>query len=77
MKVKQKRTFDVDALLRSVGSGETTAAYQPTHVIFSQGDAADSVMHIQKGAVKLSVLSLLLARYSSHTMEASRSIITS
>jgi CRP/FNR family cyclic AMP-dependent transcriptional regulator len=57
MKVKQKRTFDVDALLRSLGSGETTVAYQPTDVIFSQGDAADSVMYIQKGAVKLSVLS--------------------
>jgi CRP-like cAMP-binding protein len=31
--------------------------YQPADVIFSQGDAADSVMYIQEGTVKLSVLS--------------------
>ena len=31
--------------------------YERTDVIFSQGDAADAVLYIQKGAVKLSVLS--------------------
>ena len=31
--------------------------YQPTDVIFSQGDPADSIAYIQEGTVKLSVLS--------------------
>ena len=57
MKVKQKAAFDVEAFLRSASAGKTIAIYQPTDVIFSQGDASDSVMYIQEGAVKLSVLS--------------------
>jgi CRP-like cAMP-binding protein len=54
---KPKATFNTDAFLRSAGVGTTIATFQGTDVIFSQGDASDSVMYIQKGAVKLSVLS--------------------
>jgi CRP/FNR family cyclic AMP-dependent transcriptional regulator len=57
MKVKQKPPFDADAFLRSAGAGKTVVTYQPDDVIFSQGDASDSVLYIQKGAVKLSILS--------------------
>src|ERR1700730_7045017 len=57
MKVKRKRAFEAVAFLRSAGAGTTVATYQRAEVIFSQGDAADSVLYIQKGAVKLSVLS--------------------
>jgi CRP/FNR family transcriptional regulator, cyclic AMP receptor protein len=57
MKVKQKGAFDVEAFLRSAGAGKTIVTYQPTDVIFSQGDASDSVLYIQEGTVKLSVLS--------------------
>jgi CRP/FNR family cyclic AMP-dependent transcriptional regulator len=57
MKVKQKAAFDADAFLRSAGAGKTVVTYQATDVIFSQGDASDSVLYIQEGAVKLSVLS--------------------
>ncbi len=57
MKVKQKPAFDVDAFLRSAGAGKSIVTYQPTGVIFSQGDVSDSVLYIQKGTVKLSVLS--------------------
>ncbi len=57
MKAKQTPAFDVDAFLRSAGTGKTIAIYQPADVIFSQGDASDSVLYIQEGAVKLSVLS--------------------
>lgn len=57
MKAKQKPAFDADAFLRSAGVGKTIGTYQPTDVIFSQGDASDSVLYIQTGAVKLSVLS--------------------
>jgi CRP-like cAMP-binding protein len=57
MKVKQTRAFDADSFLRSAGAGKTVVTYQPTDVIFSQGSASDSVLYIQRGAVKLSVQS--------------------
>jgi CRP/FNR family cyclic AMP-dependent transcriptional regulator len=56
-KVKRKPAFDADAFLRSAGAGKTIVTFQPTAVIFSQGDPSDSVMFIQEGAVKLSVRS--------------------
>lgn len=55
--VKPKPTFDVDGFLRSGGAGTTIVAYQPREIIFSKGDASGSVMYLQEGAVKLSVLS--------------------
>ncbi len=55
--VKPNPAFDVEGFLRSAGAGTTVVAYQPRDVIFSQGDASDSVMYLQKGAVKLSVVS--------------------
>lgn len=57
MKAKQKAAFDANAFLRSAGAGKTVTTYKPSNVIFSQGDAADSVLYIQKGTVKLAVLS--------------------
>ena len=57
MKGKQKAAFDADAFLRSAGAGKTVVTYQPIDVIFAQGSASDSVLYIQKGAVKLSVQS--------------------
>jgi CRP-like cAMP-binding protein len=55
--VKPKPTFDVDGFLRSGGAGTRVVAYQPSEIIFSQGDASDSVRYLQAGAVKLSVSS--------------------
>jgi CRP/FNR family transcriptional regulator, cyclic AMP receptor protein len=57
MRIKQHGAFDVGAFLRSAGAGRRIVSYRPSSVIFSQGDASDSVLYIQKGAVKLSVLS--------------------
>jgi CRP-like cAMP-binding protein len=57
MKVKQRRAFDAEAFLRSAGAGKTIVTYQRAAVIFSQGDPSDSVLYIQKGSVKLSVVS--------------------
>jgi CRP/FNR family cyclic AMP-dependent transcriptional regulator len=57
MKGKRNPEFDAEAFLRCAGAGKTVATYRPTDVIFSQGDASDSVMYIQQGGVKLSVLS--------------------
>jgi CRP-like cAMP-binding protein len=57
MKVNPKPPFDLHAFLRSTGAGKTVVTYRPTETIFSQGDPSDSVLYIQEGTVKLSVLS--------------------
>jgi len=51
-----KSAFFLEGFLRSA-VGTTVATYQPREVIFSQGDASGSVIYLQAGAVKLSVLS--------------------
>jgi CRP/FNR family transcriptional regulator, cyclic AMP receptor protein len=55
--MKQNPEFDAGAFLRSAGAGKTVTTYRSREIIFSQGDASDSVMYIQEGSVKLSVLS--------------------
>jgi CRP-like cAMP-binding protein len=40
-----------------VGAGKTILEFRTSQSIFAQGDAADAVFYIQKGRVKLSVLS--------------------
>lgn len=49
--------FDPKDFLSKVGSGRTNATYKNKASVFSQGDIADSVFYIQKGKVKLSVIS--------------------
>jgi CRP/FNR family cyclic AMP-dependent transcriptional regulator len=56
-KRKQMRAFDVQVFLDSAGVARTIAQYRRSQKIFSQGDPATSVMYIQKGGVKLSVVS--------------------
>jgi CRP/FNR family transcriptional regulator, cyclic AMP receptor protein len=52
-----KHPFDVEAFLTTVDGGRTLSTYQSHQAVFSQGDAADSVFYIQKGKVKVSILS--------------------
>jgi len=49
--------FELQDFLNKVGEGRTMASYQSKARIFSQGDIADSVFFIQKGKVKLTVVS--------------------
>ena len=49
--------FDAQAFLLSVGSGRSTKKYPANKTIFQQGDVADAVCYIQKGKVKLTVVS--------------------
>src|SRR6202453_3238294 len=51
------RAFDVEVFLDSSGIARTIAQYRRSQKIFSQGDIATTVMYIQKGGVKLSVVS--------------------
>jgi CRP/FNR family cyclic AMP-dependent transcriptional regulator len=57
MESKQKRPFNAQAFLDSAGVARTIVEYRRADVIFSQGDPCESVLYIQKGGVKLSVLS--------------------
>jgi CRP/FNR family transcriptional regulator, cyclic AMP receptor protein len=57
MKSKQKVPFNAQAFLDSAGIAKEIAEYQRAEVIFTQGDPCEHVYYIQKGAVKLSVLS--------------------
>lgn len=56
-KMAKAKTFDIRAFLSEPGEGRATASYRKGDPIFAQGDAADSLFYIQKGKVKLSVVS--------------------
>ena len=49
--------FDVGLFLDSAGLARTIVEYRTSQQLYSQGDVASSVMYLQKGAVKLSVVS--------------------
>ena len=49
--------FDAKAFLAHVGKGRSIAKYATGAIVFSQGDPADAVFFIQKGKVKITVLS--------------------
>jgi CRP/FNR family transcriptional regulator, cyclic AMP receptor protein len=49
--------FDPKAFLAGVGTGKAILEFQKSQNVFEQGDVADSVFYIQKGRVKLTVLS--------------------
>ena len=52
-----KDTFDPQKFLVIVGTGKTISRYRKNQIIFSQGEAADTVFYIQEGRVKIVVLS--------------------
>ena len=49
--------FDPAGFLAEAGVGRKIAEFRNKQTVFSQGDMADSVFYIQKGRVRLSVLS--------------------
>jgi CRP/FNR family cyclic AMP-dependent transcriptional regulator len=54
---KTKRLFDAETFLNSPGMARKVTNYRPAAPIYSQGDPSDAVLYIQRGSVKLSVLS--------------------
>ena len=56
-KTKKSGVFNAQAFLDSAGVSRTIVEFQKKDTIFSQGDACKNVMYIQKGSVKLSVVS--------------------
>lgn len=55
----KQNTFDPLVFLAKAGIGRTVSKLARHAVIFSQGDSADSVFYIQKGKVKVTVISAL------------------
>jgi CRP/FNR family transcriptional regulator, cyclic AMP receptor protein len=49
--------FDPKTFLSKVGTGKTIVEFEKNQQVFEQGDVADAVFYIQKGSVKLTVLS--------------------
>jgi CRP/FNR family cyclic AMP-dependent transcriptional regulator len=52
-----KGAFDARAFLNRPDNGKTVEKYEKNQKIFSQGDVADAVYFLQKGKVKITVLS--------------------
>jgi CRP-like cAMP-binding protein len=50
-------TFDPKIFLARIGEGRSIAKYRKGQIVFSQGEPADSVFYIQKGKVKVTVVS--------------------
>lgn len=54
---KRTRISDLSTFLEQVGTGRKAVTYRRKQVIFAQGEPADTIFHIQKGRVKLTVVS--------------------
>ena len=52
-----KQSFNPKSFLAHVGEGRSIARYGKDQIVFSQGDPADAVFYIQKGKVKVTVVS--------------------
>src|SRR5580692_8933367 len=52
----KKSAFDAQVFLQSVGASRRTEEFRKKQAIFSQGEPADSIMYVQKGSVKLTVV---------------------
>jgi CRP/FNR family transcriptional regulator, cyclic AMP receptor protein len=54
---KARPGFDAEAYLESTGPARRIVKYRRGEIVFSQGDPGNDVRYIQKGAIRLSVLS--------------------
>ena len=54
---KKPSTFNAEAFLNSAGLARTITEFGKKQTLFSQGDPCRTIMYIQKGAVKISVVS--------------------
>lgn len=57
IKHEKKPPFEAKVFLKAVGDGRVTKRHQKDAIIFAQGDPADAVLYIERGEVKLGVIS--------------------
>jgi len=55
--IKRRPSFNPKSFLSKIGEGRSIHAYHREQIVFSQGDPADAVFYIQKGKVKITVVS--------------------
>jgi CRP/FNR family cyclic AMP-dependent transcriptional regulator len=56
-RVRKAASFDPEAFLENAGVGRALVELKKNQVLYSQGDEADAVFYLQKGTVKLTVVS--------------------
>ncbi len=54
---EERPGFDAKAFLESAGAARRVVSYPKGKIVFSQSQPSDAVMYIQKGSIKISVLS--------------------
>jgi CRP-like cAMP-binding protein len=54
---KKQPAFDSDTFLATIGNGRKIFSFAKKKVIFAQGDGADAIFYVQKGKVRLTVVS--------------------
>jgi CRP/FNR family cyclic AMP-dependent transcriptional regulator len=54
---RKSAAFDTEAFLNSAGVARTMTEFGKNEALFSQGDTSKNIMYIQKGGVKISVVS--------------------
>jgi len=64
----KRSSFDPDIFLSTIGEGRRALHFNKKQTVFAQGDATDAVFYIQRGKIKLTVL-------SSHGKEATIGIL--
>jgi CRP/FNR family cyclic AMP-dependent transcriptional regulator len=52
-----QRAFDPKAFLAKVGDGKAIVEYLKDQIVFAQGDVADTIYYVQKGRLKVVVIS--------------------
>ena len=57
MKAKIMRKFDPKRFLATIGEGRKILAFEKGQAIFAQGGPTDAVFYVQKGKIKLTVVS--------------------
>jgi CRP/FNR family cyclic AMP-dependent transcriptional regulator len=56
-RTRKQGAFDPEAFLAKSGVGRKIVELEKKNTVFSQGDEADAVYYIQKGKIKLTVIS--------------------
>jgi len=54
---KKRPKFDTKTFLSTIDGGRKIAAFPKKQTVFVQGDSSDAVFYIQKGKVRLTVVS--------------------
>src|ERR1700712_3081783 len=55
--VHKPTTFDAQLFISKVGDGKAILEFNKNQNVFEQGDVADTIFYIQKGKIKVTVLS--------------------